>query len=485
MKKPIIYLIFAAVIFSAEAKKPSAPDSLRQLRREREVSIENRSLKILDLVTVQPHDWTQLPTVPEHPAFDGLFDPHEQRVILEEVNRRRREHGSDTLLTADYFYIWRPWFDRLWEEDPHYRVFPVPLASADHYKNARKVYKDPGNRRLPFDCILIEDTLVVGRSFDPLFRVGDRVVTINGVTVPEYLKYNYTDRYIWPAMLMIYYYYGFAVDRFEVILERDGIIVEIETPGLQEKEQLRYTMRNFYNITTYEDAGAGYIQLRRFYPHNGHLIKTVHKAILDFKQQGINNVVIDVRRNGGGSGHNFDKLLSIFVDKPRIEYMRGQRIKVSDKTLGNYGFLTEDMMGTVVDMPQDEFVASFPTDRKMYVDGMNYYILASKDTGSIAASFVNILQYNGAAKIAGEPLRRNALRYGEVVGGEDIASTLLCPTGISTVEFDEFTRAADGVVSPDIPIPYIASQYLTGKDAVLEKLLEIIKTTNNPQTPNR
>lgn len=43
------------------------------------------------------------------------------------------------------------------------------------------------------------------------------------------------------------------------------------------------------------------------------------------------------------------------------------------------------------------------------------------------------------------------------------------------VEIDECTRRDDGYIVPDIAIPYVAAEYLTGRDAVLEKLLETIK----------
>ena len=50
------------------------------------------------------------------------------------------------------------------------------------------------------------------------------------------------------------------------------------------------------------------------------------------------------------------------------------------------------------------------------------------------------------------------------------------PDYISTVEFDEYTRAVDGVLMPDIAIPYVARDYLSGRDAMLDKLLEIIES---------
>ena len=103
----------------------------------------------------------------------------------------------------------------------------------------------------------------------------------------------------------------------------------------------------------------------------------------------------------------------------------------------------------------------------------------SRNTGSIAATFCNILQYNQAATLVGEPPLRYAFRYGETVPGRILLPTLLREVGISTIEYDEYTRAVDGVLMPDIAIPYIARDYLSGRDAMLDKLLEIIRKQNN------
>ncbi len=43
------------------------------------------------------------------------------------------------------------------------------------------------------------------------------------------------------------------------------------------------------------------------------------------------------------------------------------------------------------------------------------------------------------------------------------------------VEIDECTRRDDGYVVPDIAIPCVAAEYLTGRDAVLEKLLDRLR----------
>ena len=143
-----------------------------------------------------------------------------------------------------------------------------------------------------------------------------------------------------------------------------------------------------------------------------------------------------------------------------------------------YGFLTEEMLGQIVPLPEEEYVRSFPTDPKMHVGGLRYYVLVGRDTGSIAASFVNMLQYHGAAELAGEPLRHNALKYGEVLDGGFLMPTNLYQGAVSMVRIDECTRAVDGVVQPDIPVPCIAAEYLTGRDGQLDRLLAIIRTRN-------
>ena len=86
------------------------------------------------------------------------------------------------------------------------------------------------------------------------------------------------------------------------------------------------------------------------------------------------------------------------------------------------------------------------------------------------------MQYNGAALLAGEPLRHNALKYGETVSARFGISGLYLT--VSTVEFDEYSHAVDGVLMPDIDIPYVARDYLSGRDAMLNKLLEIIRKQN-------
>lgn len=108
----------------------------------------------------------------------------------------------------------------------------------------------------------------------------------------------------------------------------------------------------------------------------------------------------------------------------------------------------------------------------MYLGKMNYYILMSRNTQSMSATFVNILQTNKLAKLCGEPLVHNALKYGEVIKlGWGIKSNIEL---YSTVMTEEYTLNDDGQIYPDVDIPYVAYDYMQGGDPILEKLMKYI-----------
>lgn len=183
--------------------------------------------------------------------------------------------------------------------------------------------------------------------------------------------------------------------------------------------------------------------------------------------------ILDLRGNPGGCGADFDRLLSVFTDKESIAYLRKQYLQVSDQTVNDSDFLTEESISRKIELPEDTYIQEIKLDAKYFIPDMQHYVLMDKDTGSIAASLCNILQYSGAAKLAGEPLSRNALKYGETVNAWLHLNPLML--SCSTVEYDEYTHAESGVLRPDIAIPYIAQEHLSGRDGMLEKLLDLLR----------
>lgn len=139
--------------------------------------------------------------------------------------------------------------------------------------------------------------------------------------------------------------------------------------------------------------------------------------------------------------------------------------------------MSDSLLGQLVEMPDKYINKEVKLNTKKYIP-MRYYVLMDKDTGSTASTFCNVLQYKAAALLVGEPMRHNALKYGEVIRGY-MGMTSLLWSSLSTMEINEHTKAINGVVMPDITIAYVAADYLSGEDAMLDKIIEIIKQQNN------
>lgn len=483
-------LLAAAAFFPAmlhagpDSLSRQQTDSIIRVGKTFEVRVPDRCYAILDINMPRALVGSdrRLFNVPGHPGLDSLLTDAELTQIRAEIDARCDALGKDSLLTSELFWVMRPYLDRLYHEDPHFRIAMPPYGAPTVYPKKRDRRRIERELPMPaFSLLQINDTLLVDRSLDPAFRRGDLVAAINGVPAAEYLEYGYRDRYMLPVSLMGRYFYSQVVSRFRIDLVRGGERLTVETagaPGMKTSFRLDLAESMDNNIRTYPAAACGYIAIPQFFPVNSRLIRIVRKTILDFKKQGLTNVILDLRRNPGGNGEAFDELLSIFIDKPVVEYCTGQWVKASKQAMKYYDFLTEEMLGQVVPLPESEYVRQFATKQKMYVGGMRYYVLVSRDTGSIAASFVNMLQYHGAAELAGEPLLHNALKYGETLDGTWLIPTNLYQSAVSMVRIDECTRAADGVVRPDIPIPYVAADYLSGRDGQLDKLLEVIRSRN-------
>lgn len=465
----VALFVFSAAVppFCNGANAHPSFDSLFEVRKSRMRKVGNRSIDIYDVVTPRAEIGRRLFRVGGHPVMDSLLTPEVESRLLSEINGRCDALGKDSLWSSDLFWVMKPYFDWLHHIDPHYRTVPVygiRDKKSERMINALKVPE--------FDLLRIGDTLIVNGSLNPDFRRGDRILAINDVDVSEYLRYNYCDRYTTPEVLMHYYYDSEVADRFDFLLERAGDTVAVSTEG-GKASSVNTGLVRMRELTarTFPEAGCGYVSIPEFYPDNGWLIKTLRKHILGFKRQGIYDVVLDLRMNPGGNGGRFDELISIFIDKPSVKYCRSQRVRCSRASMRLWPFLTESQIGETVVIP--DAVREFPLIPKMYVGGMRYYVMMSESTGSIASSFCNILQYNGAALLVGEPQLHNSLRYGECEYG-DLLPTALRQNGISMVEIDEYTKAADGILMPDIPIPYVASEWLDGRDAMLDRLLDII-----------
>jgi len=359
--------------------------------------------------------------------------------------------------------IRRKLLDRMTYEDPHLRFVPF-LGKKEGLKIKVKQV-----RALPFTLIHISDTLIIDESFHQDLNKGDRILSINGISAHSFLESSYRDRYMLGYTLQTFHHFIFS-PTYKINLTRNNKPIEIEIPGFKLNAGNQYLLRGQIEEKIFDDYKTGYFSINEF-SFNGYIIKRLSKFIDTVKEKGYSNIVIDIRKNRGGSGDRFDELFSLFTNKEKLPYLSGSKLKVSKATYKDYSYSEEDFC-KLVELPDSLIVKECPLDLSKYKGDMNYYTLISKNTGSIASSFANIMQYNDLGKLVGEPLAHNALNYGEVITAERDNSFWT----ISTVENFEYTKAENGILRPDISIPFVAAEYMKGGDPVLEKLLKMIKS---------
>lgn len=195
------------------------------------------------------------------------------------------------------------------------------------------------------------------------------------------------------------------------------------------------------------------------------------------REQGIKDLIIDVRYNGGGNSNVGDVLLKYIAPKPFAQYGK-TLVKVTPTTIALTGNRYEKPLpiegvgeganATVPDVSTSVSVASFkePLPEAQRFAG-NVYLLTSHTTFSSASSFAWAFKEAGCGTVIGEETGGMNVHYGDVIGFRLPNSGLA--VNVSHKRF--WLPGADendihGVI-PDIVCP---------QDEALEKALQYIET---------
>lgn len=113
---------------------------------------------------------------------------------------------------------------------------------------------------------------------------------------------------------------GLMTDKVSEMLRGEAgttFILKVERPGEAAPLEFRITRRNiqtppvpYYGMLT--DGKSGYVQLTSFTDNCAH---DVRRAIIELKEQGASQFVLDLRSNGGGSLKEAVEIVNLFVPK--------------------------------------------------------------------------------------------------------------------------------------------------------------------------
>jgi len=185
----------------------------------------------------------------------------------------------------------------------------------------------------------------------------------------------------------------------------------------------------------------------------------VDQAVADFDRMfnglaGIRGMIIDVRSNGGGNSANGDAVTNRLIEKPVADFAAQLRQHVS--ALGEFWFRAQG--GTISPRGKDPFLGPV-------------VVLTSRHTASAAEDFVVVLHGNQRAVVVG----------GKTMGTTGQPIPLALPGGGSARICAKKCLYPDGRpfvgvgIVPDVEVYPSQRDVAAGRDAVLEKALEVLK----------
>jgi hypothetical protein len=218
-------------------------------------------------------------------------------------------------------------------------------------------------------------------------------------------------------------------------------------------------------------------------------------AIREINQQGITNLIIDLRRNSGGEAELCKQLIYHFTDR---DDLRGAReFQYNPKVLSHYDpkgnkefhswylqkFGAEPPSGRLLPTPKQErpFFASVTDPASPYhvapdrpVFGGKIIVLANQNTGSAASLLTGLMQDNRLAMIVGTTTANNA------TGPTSMTPLKLPRSGIMVslpTTYVERAMPQNGdILQPDYWVENSVADIQAGRDAAFEKALELFHT---------
>ncbi|MDE7411114.1 MAG: hypothetical protein K2M94_03655 [Paramuribaculum sp.] len=170
----------------------------------------------------------------------------------------------------------------------------------------------------------------------------------------------------------------------------------------------------------------------------------------ELRDKNIDNLIIDLRENGGGNSMVGDILLRYICPTPFIQ-MDKILIRITPLTTRLLNARNDTAEFTLIESPESDYIQPLSTDNGFYKG--NIYLLTSSKTFSAAASFAWLFSQCGIGKIIGEETGGMNVSFGDKVWYKLPVSGLEC--GISFKRFWQFQADESSIhgAIPDIYVP--------------------------------
>ncbi len=369
-------------------------------------------------------------------------------------------------------------------KDGHTRIY-FPSEECTYYLEEEQNF-------IPFLIKIINDKIYMDTCIQCGSVQGNEITSINGVDCSQMLqdfrnmtsgeKTSFKDRLIENNFQKYYRLLNGPYDSFEIeYYPKDGKTRTsiLKTIRYDEYKKMRNARNHFEQYYTYKKLNqhTGLIEFNSF--QNAEEFKTFLKeTFTKIKTDSIQNLIIDIRKNGGGNSYLGDLLISYIWTKPYRMFAKVD-IKQSEHNQ-SYRSIKERIFGnnndSIITINVDPHK---PNNKKndLIFHG-NVYVLTSEYTFSSATDFAAAIKDYKMGEIIGSETGGLATCYG------DILSFVMPNTKLMFgVSFKHFTRPGDfddgkGVI-PDHIVNFNSKDISKNNDKVLNFTLDLINHSQN------
>lgn len=320
-------------------------------------------------------------------------------------------------------------------------------------------------KRMPmFVEVLTDRSLLCRSSLDSLVPRGARILTINGTTadrmIEAMLPYESGERLHFRmsrvnADFTALFQMLFPAESYEITFVSQGekrpqtvVLPAVRWDDMVKRCPPSTTKGRFddYSFTVDSVADVAVMDFRSF-RNPGRMETFADSLFTTLRKQKIDNLVIDLRENGGGDSSVGDILLRYISPEPFVQM---------DRALIRVSPLTSKLTGLKPRFDFDEDSPDKYLQPRTAAEGHYHghvYLLTSNHTFSSAGSFAWTFKEVGAGTVVGEETGGMNVSYGDILAYRLPISDLLCT--VSYKRFWQFRADENDIhgAMPDISVP--------------------------------
>lgn len=385
------------------------------------------------------------------------------------------------------------------------KAFDKPLDAAEFYLPAARLFASLNDghcalslydflttqnrdaRILPVVARFGENRVWVGGAVDARLIRGAEIVGIDGISSTELQKnaialtsgQHRSLRLAFAGSRLPYYLFSRLGSRshFSVtIRDRSGSTKVVRVSGVPRDQWSKIETgpqdyASNYTFSRLAGARVGYIDYLAC-ENMDHFKTFLHKTFSSIKSDPVDGLVIDIRRNGGGSSDLNDQLWQYVTTKP-FSQSGGMEMRVSDRLKREYGFVNYNSIYPLAWFARNETLLDFhsnalvrPGRNELRYSGP-VYLLIGAQTFSSALMCAVAAKFYGLATIVGQETGEPVNSTGEVYSG--LSPRIGITFSFTTKYFYGPKLYPDmrGVI-PDVTITASQAHRASGRDPVLE-----------------